>query len=67
MDFDPRDYLTEDERAHWETAQQEELESIFSGPRFAGKVVVEVLGGVAEVTSKPDNIEVEIVDHDNEE
>jgi hypothetical protein len=67
MDFDARDYLTEDELVQWETAQQEELEGIFSGPQYAGKVVVEVLGGVAEVTSKPDNIEVEIIDHDNEE
>jgi hypothetical protein len=67
MDFDPRDYLTEDECAHWETVQHEEVKSIFSGPHYAGKVVIEVLGGVAEVTSRPDNIEVEIVDHDNEE
>jgi hypothetical protein len=33
----------------------------------SGKVVIEVLGGVAEVTSKPDDIEVEIIDHDNED
>jgi hypothetical protein len=67
MDFDPREYLTADERAQWETAQQEELQSIFSGPQYAGKVIVEVLGGVAEVTAKPENIEVEIIDHDNED
>ena len=66
MDFDPRDYLTEDELANWETAQREELTSIFSRPHYAGKVVVEVLGGVAEVTSKPGQIEVEIIDHDHE-
>ena len=29
------------------------------------KVVVEVLGGCAEVTSCPGSIEVEIIDHDN--
>jgi len=28
------------------------------------KVIVEILGGVAEVTSCPDNVEVEIIDHD---
>ncbi len=32
------------------------------------KVVIEVLGGVAEVTECPDDVEeVEIIDHDNEE
>src|SRR5262245_42811912 len=67
MDFDPRDYLTEAEVSQWETAQEDELQSIFSGPKYAGKVVVEVLGGVDEVTSKPDDSEVEIIDHDNEE
>ncbi len=30
-------------------------------------VVIEVLGGVAEVTRQPEGIEVEIIDHDNEE
>ncbi len=65
-DFDARDYLTDEELGQWEVAQQEELESAFDGPKYAGKVVVEVLGGVAEVTSKPDNIDVEIIDHDNE-
>ena len=30
-------------------------------------VVIEALGGVAEVTSQPEGIEVEIIDHDNEE
>jgi hypothetical protein len=30
------------------------------------KVIVEVLGGVAEVTSNPDNVDIEIIDHDNE-
>jgi hypothetical protein len=67
MDLDPRDYLTADERTQWETAQREELERIVRGPQYAGKVVVEVLGGVAEVTAKPENIDVEIIDHDNED
>jgi hypothetical protein len=31
------------------------------------KVVIEVLGGVAHVTCSPDEIDVEIIDHDNEE
>lgn len=30
-----------------------------------GKVVIEVYGGVAEVTSNPDNVEVEILDWDD--
>ena len=30
------------------------------------RVVIEVLGGVAEVTRQPEGIEVEIIDHDNE-
>jgi hypothetical protein len=29
--------------------------------------VIEVLGGVAEVTACPDDVEVEIIDYDNEE
>lgn len=29
------------------------------------KVIIEVSGGVAEVTSCPENVEVEIIDHDN--
>ncbi len=29
------------------------------------KVIIEVLGGVAEVTQCPDDVEVEIIDHDN--
>lgn len=32
-----------------------------------GKVVVEVSGGVADVTSAPEGVIVEIVDHDNKE
>ena len=31
------------------------------------KVIIEVLGGVAEITQCPDQVEVEIIDHDNEE
>lgn len=30
------------------------------------KVIVEVSGGVAYVTECPDDVEVEIIDHDNE-
>jgi hypothetical protein len=66
-DFDARDYLTAEEVAQWDAAQLEELSAGVDGPKYAGKVVIEVLDGVAEVTAKPDNIEVEIVDHDNEE
>ena len=67
-DFDPRDYLTDEERVQYEEAQALELEYAFNGPKQLGKrVVVEVLGGVAEVTEKPDDIQVEIIDHDNEE
>ncbi len=29
------------------------------------KVIIEVLGGVAEVTQCPSNVEVEIIDHDD--
>jgi hypothetical protein len=65
--FDPRDYLTDEERALYQEAAALEFEHIFNGPKQLGKrVVVEVLGGVAEVTEKPDDIEVEIIDHDNE-
>jgi hypothetical protein len=65
--FDPRDYLSDDERTLFEEAQALELECLLNGPKQLGKrVVVEVLGGVAEVTSKPGNVEVEIIDHDNE-
>src|SRR5438128_1930735 len=65
-DFDPRDYLTDEERTLYEEAQALELEYAFNGPKQLGKrVVVEVLGGVAEVTAKPEDIEVEIIDHDN--
>jgi hypothetical protein len=31
------------------------------------KVVIEVWGGVAYVTKRPRGVEVEIIDHDNEE
>lgn len=31
-----------------------------------GKVVIEVLGGVAEITAQSDGVDVEIRDHDNE-
>lgn len=32
-----------------------------------GKVIIEVLGGVAEITANPDNVDIEIIDHDNKE
>lgn len=32
----------------------------------AAKVVIEVMGGVADCTECPDFVEVEIIDHDNE-
>ena len=31
------------------------------------KVIIEVYGGVADCTSCPDDVEVIIIDHDNEE
>lgn len=31
------------------------------------KVIIEVTGGVAEVTQCPDDVMVEIIDHDNQE
>lgn len=33
--------------------------------RTPRKVVIEVSGGVAEITSQPEGVEVEIIDHDN--
>jgi len=30
------------------------------------KVIIEVTGGVTDVTQCPDDVEVEIIDHDNE-
>lgn len=37
-----------------------------SAPSAPHKVVVEVLGGVAEVTTCPPGVDVQIIDHDNE-
>ena len=65
--FDIRDHLTEPELARWEQAQRVEREHLTHRRQAAARVVVEVLGGVAEVTSNPMGIEVEIIDHDNEE
>jgi hypothetical protein len=65
--FDVRDHLTDEELAQYQAAQQVEFAAIFGAPKAIGKVIVEVLGGVAEVTSKPEHVEVEIIDHDNEE
>ena len=33
--------------------------------RHGGRVIVEVRGGVAEITSNPNGIKVEVIDHDN--
>jgi hypothetical protein len=69
---DWRDYLSGDELAQYEAAMKvvnEQPEGTPEATQAAaiGKVVIEVYGGVAAVTSKPDDIEVEIIDHDNEE
>jgi len=37
------------------------------GRRRMSKVIVEVMGGVAYVTSAPAGVEVQIIDRDNEE
>jgi hypothetical protein len=65
--FDVRKHLTEEELAQYHTAEQAAFEQTLGQPTAIGKVVIEVLGGVAEVTSKPDHVEVTIIDHDNEE
>src|SRR5260221_2992444 len=65
--FHLRDHLTDDELAQYHAAEYMAFEQTFGTPTSIGKVVVEVLGGVAEVTSKPDHVEVTIIDHDNEE
>ena len=57
--FDFRDYLDEKELARYEEAEQT--------VRDLGKVVIEISGGVAYVTNNPTGVEVEIIDHDNEE
>lgn len=63
--FDARVYLTDDELRQWEAAQAVENELLMT-QHNVGKVVVEVWGGVAEVTSNPERVEVEIIDHDND-
>ncbi|NDG19773.1 MAG: hypothetical protein EB117_16120 [Betaproteobacteria bacterium] len=35
--------------------------------KCSGEVVIEVRGGVAEITKKPEDIYVSIIDHDNSE
>lgn len=57
--FDFRGYLDEKELARYDEAEQAMNDS--------RKVVIEVLGGVAYVSSTPPGVEVEIIDHDNEE
>ncbi len=50
-----------------EALQQEILKALTAPPVKPSplKVVVEVLGGVAEVTTCPNGVECEIIDHDN--
>lgn len=57
--FDFRDYLDEKELARYDEAEQ--------AMNDVRKVVIEVLGGVAYVASAPPDVEVEIINHDNEE
>lgn len=67
--FDYRDYLDEDELAEYAAAEQAELEQVGYPERrntVKGKVVIEVLGGVAYLMSQPEGVEVEIIDRDNE-
>src|SRR5690348_16452348 len=66
IDFEARDHLTEEELRQWDAAWTLALGGPTPAqPRAIGKVVIEVLGSVAYVMSQPDNIEVEIIDHDN--
>ena len=58
---DKEDVLECDDGHGWATHRLEE-EAI-----VADKVVISVTGGVAEVVSAPDGVEVEIIDHDNQE
>lgn len=44
----------------WENAKR--LQKIYSAD-----VIIEVRGGVAEITRQPENITVSIIDHDNSE
>lgn len=64
--FDYRDHLTDEELARYQEAERLDRSHLTPAVRAVGKVVIEVYGGVADVTSKPDDIEVEIIDHDNE-
>ncbi len=64
--FDYRDYLTDEELAQYQEAERLGTSHLTPAARTVGKVIIEVYGGVADVTSKPDDIEVEIIDHDNE-
>jgi len=63
----PNSWVHYNELAQYHAAEHVEFEQIFGTPKAIGKVIVEVYGGVAEITSKPENVEVEIIDHDNEE
>ncbi len=68
IDFEARDHLTEEELIQWDAAWTVELGAPTQAQarRKAGTVVIEVLGGVAYVMSHPDDVEVEIIDHDDE-
>lgn len=54
----------------WHTLRPETLDRFMAWIAINGAsgrtVVVKVSGGVADVTQKPDDVEVEIIDHDNE-
>lgn len=74
--FDWRDYLTDEEATQYNAAL--ELEGGQPEPEHVpavtgetltsvGRVLIEVYGGVAAVTEKPEGVDVEIIDHDNEE
>ncbi len=65
-DFDCRDYLTDEERLQYDEAVLFTAAQPAPDIRTIGKVVIEVLGGVAYVTSQPDEVQVEIIDHDND-
>ncbi len=71
INFDYRDYLSDEELLAYQEAERWDTAHLTPEPtepqvQAVGKVVIEVYGGVADVTSKPDGIEVEIIDLDND-
>lgn len=58
--------ITEALQRWWEQQPKVEGEEDEVASSAPAKVVIEVLGGVAEVTQQPHGVEVEIIDHDNE-